>query len=92
MNAIEQIETHYNDRSRRAREWHEAGKKVIGYFCCFVPEEIIAALGMLPFRIHGRPGEAIDQADAFIAGRCKGNGSQPEDLSAVESLSRRTGL
>jgi benzoyl-CoA reductase subunit C len=66
MNALEQIGIYYNDRSRRARDWHEAGQKVIGYFCCFVPEEIITALDMLPFRIQGRPGEPIDQADAFI--------------------------
>jgi benzoyl-CoA reductase subunit C len=66
MNALEQIEIYFNDRSRRAREWHEAGGKVIGYFCCFVPEEIIAALDMLPFRIQCRPGEPIDQADAYI--------------------------
>jgi benzoyl-CoA reductase subunit C len=66
MTASAELETYYQDRGRRAREWHEAGRKVIGYFCCFVPEEIIGAFDMLPFRLQGRPGEPIDQADAFI--------------------------
>jgi benzoyl-CoA reductase subunit C len=66
MTAFDQMETHYRDRSRRAREWHGAGRKVIGYFCCFVPEEIILAFDMLPFRLQGRPGDPIDQADVYI--------------------------
>jgi benzoyl-CoA reductase subunit C len=66
MTAFEQIENYYQDRGRRAREWHEAGRKVIGYLCCFVPEEIITAFEMLPYRIQGRPGDPIDEADAYI--------------------------
>ena len=66
MTALERLEEFYRDRSRRAREWHEAGRKVIGYLCCFVPEEIIIAFDMLPYRIQGRPGDPIDQADAYI--------------------------
>lgn len=38
-----------------ARSWKEkAGKGVIGYFCSYVPEEIIHACGLLPVRIIGR--------------------------------------
>ena len=66
MTALERLEEFYRDRSRRAREWREAGRKVIGYLCCFVPVEIITAFDMLPYRIQGRPGDPIDQADAYI--------------------------
>jgi benzoyl-CoA reductase subunit C len=66
MNALEQLGIYYRDRSRRAREWHDSGRKVIGYLCCFVPEEIITAFDMLPYRIQGRPNDPIDQADAYI--------------------------
>ena len=66
MTALERLGEFYRDRSRRAREWREAGRKVIGYLCCFVPEEIIMAFDMLPYRIQGRPGDSIDQADAYI--------------------------
>ncbi len=34
------------------RAWKEQGKKVIGFLCCYVPEEIIHAAGMLPYRIR----------------------------------------
>ena len=66
MTAMERLEEFYRDRGRRAREWHKDGRKVIGYLCCFVPEEIINAFDMLPYRIQGRPGDPIDQADAYI--------------------------
>jgi benzoyl-CoA reductase subunit C len=66
MTAMEQIEEIYNQRGQRARELHEAGKKIIGYFCCFVPDEIITALDMIPYRIQGSPNQPIDEADAAI--------------------------
>jgi bzd-type benzoyl-CoA reductase N subunit len=66
MTAIQQLEDLYNQRGGRARELHDAGRKVIGYFCCFVPDEIITAFDMVPYRIQGNPNEPIDEADAFI--------------------------
>lgn len=66
MTAMKQIEELYNQRSKRAHELHDAGKKIIGYFCCFVPDEIIAALDMIPYRIQGSPNQPIDEADAVI--------------------------
>ena len=35
------------------RAWKEKGNKVIGFLCCYVPEEIIYAAGILPYRIRG---------------------------------------
>jgi bzd-type benzoyl-CoA reductase N subunit len=66
MTAREQLEKLYAERGKRAGELHEKGKKVIGYFCCFVPDEIIAAFDMVPYRIQGSQSEPIDQADAYI--------------------------
>lgn len=66
MSSANQIAEHYTDRGKRARQLREAGQKVIGYFCCFVPDEIIAAFDMVPYRIQGCPAEPIDRADAFI--------------------------
>lgn len=34
------------------KEWKQQGKKVIGYHCSYVPEEIIYAAGALPYRIR----------------------------------------
>ncbi len=37
-----------------ARAWHcmKAGQKVVGYFCCLLPGRVVAAFGMLPYRIQ----------------------------------------
>ena len=66
MTASAILEQFYNERSKRAEELHQAGQKIIGYFCCFVPDEIITALDMVPYRIQGSQTEPIDQADAYI--------------------------
>ena len=45
------------------QKWKEEGKKVIGYTCTYVPEEIIHAAGMLPVRVTGG-GKQIALTDA----------------------------
>jgi bzd-type benzoyl-CoA reductase N subunit len=62
----QELDELYTIRGKRARVLHDEGKKVIGYFCCFVPDEIITAFDMIPYRIQGSQNEPIDQADAFI--------------------------
>ncbi|MFH1676151.1 MAG: benzoyl-CoA reductase, bzd-type, subunit N [bacterium] len=42
------------NRHEYARDWQKrTGGKVIGYFCTYVPEEILYAAGVLPVRILG---------------------------------------
>ncbi|MFQ5892425.1 MAG: 2-hydroxyacyl-CoA dehydratase, partial [Candidatus Methanofastidiosia archaeon] len=51
---IEKFKNWYERRHDYAREWKErTGGKVIGYFCTYVPEEILYAANMLPVRIFG---------------------------------------
>ncbi|MFO7570038.1 MAG: 2-hydroxyacyl-CoA dehydratase family protein [Smithellaceae bacterium] len=66
MTALQKIEDIYENRGARARELRDTGKKVIGYFCCFVPDEIITAFDMIPYRIQGSQSDPIDEADAFL--------------------------
>ncbi len=66
MTAAAELERIYVERGKQARALHEAGKQVIGYFCCYVPEEIITALDMVPYRIQGSQSIPIDEADAYI--------------------------
>lgn len=66
MTAIGQLQELYTDRGKRAKQLHDSGEKVIGYFCCFVPDEIITAFDMVPYRIQGSQSGPIDQADACI--------------------------
>jgi bcr-type benzoyl-CoA reductase subunit C len=35
------------------KQWKEGGKKVVGYTCSYVPDEIFHAAGILPYRIRG---------------------------------------
>ncbi len=39
--------------SKPMQEWKDQGKKVIGWICTYVPEEIIHAAGFLPVRLTG---------------------------------------
>ncbi len=66
MSASSDLERLYKNRGERARQWRNEGKKVLGYLCCFVPDEIITAFDLMPYRIQGSQTEPIDQADAFL--------------------------
>lgn len=66
MTVMRPIEELYNDRGKRVRALHDEGKKIIGYFCCFVPDEIITAMDMVPYRIQGSQSDPIDEADALL--------------------------
>ncbi len=49
------------------RNWKEQGRKVIGFECTYVPEEIIYAAGMLAVRLHGDPHErGLEEATAYM--------------------------
>jgi len=54
-----------NNRNRWALEWKSQGKKVMGLLCSYVPEEIISAAGMLPWRITGTWQEAAPLAGVY---------------------------
>lgn len=48
-------------------EWKGRNKKVIGFFCSYVPEEVIYAAGMLPFRIRGTGCTIMSRSDALMS-------------------------
>ncbi|MGB5909687.1 MAG: benzoyl-CoA reductase, bzd-type, subunit N [Promethearchaeia archaeon] len=49
-----QFKEWYENRHEYAKKWKErTGRKVIGYFCTYVPEEILYAADILPVRILG---------------------------------------
>lgn len=51
--AIEYLEEIVNRRHEFALNWQKEGRKLLGYFCSYVPEELIYAAGVLPLRILG---------------------------------------
>ena len=54
-----------DNRVQWAKDWKKQGKKVIGILSSEVPEEVIAAAGMLPFRITGTWSENISHARVY---------------------------
>ena len=53
------------NRYRWAKSWKEKGGKVIGVISSYVPEEVLSAAGILPFRLTGTWSENIDHARIY---------------------------
>ncbi len=47
-------------------EWQENNKKVIGHYCTYIPEELLYAADLLPFRIRATGHEHTDLADIYM--------------------------
>ena len=47
------------------KKWREQGKKVVGWVCNYVPEELIYAAGFLPIRILGNKG-VVSKGDDYL--------------------------
>ncbi len=54
-----------DNRLQWVRDWKRQGKKVIGILSSEIPEEVIAAAGLLPFRITGTWNENISHARVY---------------------------
>lgn len=52
--------------NRSVRKWKETGGRVVGYSCTFIPEEIIHAAGLLPFRLRGIGTATLSIGDAYF--------------------------
>jgi len=48
------------------REWKEKGGQIIGYPCSYLPEEVIYAAGMLPFRLRGVGTTSLSIGDTYF--------------------------
>ena len=47
-------------------DWKKQGGKVMGYFCPVVPEELIIAAGVLPFRMRATGSTSTSRADVYF--------------------------
>lgn len=63
INTLEEIKRHPYGYAKKCKT--EQGKKIVGYFCSYTPEELIFAAGALPFRLFGTDGN-ITRADAHL--------------------------
>jgi bcr-type benzoyl-CoA reductase subunit C len=54
-------------RTKEIADWKQSGKKVYGWLCTYVPEEIMHAAGILPIRITGSVQETeLDDGNAYL--------------------------
>jgi benzoyl-CoA reductase/2-hydroxyglutaryl-CoA dehydratase subunit BcrC/BadD/HgdB len=66
MDILNEFNTIANSLTNNYLEkWIDEGKKVIGFTCSYVPEEIMYAAGMLPFRIRGIGATSTSLADSY---------------------------
>ena len=49
------------------KSWKEQGGKVVGLFCSYIPEEIIYAAGLLPFRMRATGSEETTLGDTYLS-------------------------
>ncbi len=49
------------------QEWKDHGGKIVGYFCSSFPEELIAAAGLLPFRMRATGSTGTELSDTFFS-------------------------
>jgi bzd-type benzoyl-CoA reductase N subunit len=48
-------------------DWKSSGKKVVGFFCSYVPEEILYAADILPIRVRAPKCTDISAADTYMS-------------------------
>jgi len=49
------------------QRWKDKGKKVVGYFCTYVPEEMLYAADILPYRVRAFGCENTTSADVYMS-------------------------
>ena len=64
--AFVRLKTAYDDRKAVLSDWKRSGKKVVCIAGYDVPEEIILAAGMLPFRVTGYYGGERKSAEKYL--------------------------
>jgi len=47
--------------------WKSQGKKVMGYACTYLPEELLYAMDILPYRLTGRGATDTSTADSYLS-------------------------
>jgi bzd-type benzoyl-CoA reductase N subunit len=52
---------------QRIKDWTDQGKKVIGWLCRYVPQELIYAAGLYPIRLLGNIQEEHARGDAYLS-------------------------
>jgi bzd-type benzoyl-CoA reductase N subunit len=67
MRALQELaEVSRTLENRHVDAWKRDGKKVVGFVCSYMPEEILYALDILPYRITGKGVQDTSHADSYL--------------------------
>ena len=64
--AFQKLKEIHDNRESIARDWKAQGKKVAGILGWDVPEELLMAADILPYRIYGTPDISMKEADQYL--------------------------
>ncbi len=68
MSALKELKDIASDIVNPAlQEWKDEGKKVVGYFCSYIPEELLYAADVLPYRVRAAGCTDTSAADVFMS-------------------------
>ncbi|MBI2877380.1 MAG: hypothetical protein HYY20_10905 [Candidatus Tectomicrobia bacterium] len=65
LETVKQFRSLFMNRYQEARQLKAQGQRIVGWICTYVPEEIIHAAGLFPFRVIGGSPET-PRAVAFL--------------------------
>jgi benzoyl-CoA reductase subunit C len=69
------------NRPLKIKEFRERGKKVICYYCSIVPQEILSAAGLVPFKVVGSMRESVIKANKYLEPHMCGHVASTFDLA-----------
>jgi benzoyl-CoA reductase subunit C len=68
MSALKELTDIANNTTNPALQaWKEEGKKVVGYFCSYVPEELLYAADIVPYRVRASGCTDTSAADVYMS-------------------------
>ncbi|MBL7203299.1 MAG: 2-hydroxyacyl-CoA dehydratase [Desulfobacteraceae bacterium] len=71
MSALEElIELSSSNRNSAVKAWKEDGKIIVGYWCSYIPGEIIHAGKLFPYKVKGLNANGTSKADVHMAAVC----------------------
>jgi len=71
MGALEQlVELSSINFNSAVKSWKESGNRVVGYWCSYIPSEIVHAADLLPYKLRGLNAGGTSKADVYMAPCC----------------------
>jgi len=68
VSALEDLTNLASDLENSAvKDWKSQGKKVVGFFCTYVPEEILYAADILPYRVRATGCTDTSSGDVYMS-------------------------